>query len=513
MKNQSNRFWGFSAIPQIFFPAAGFVLLFIVLALSFQDSLADFFGAVGQFTFRYFGWFYVLVVSTLLIFLLWVAFSSYGHLRLGRDDELPAYSTRSWFAMLFAAGIGTILMFWGVAEPLSHFVNPPLAGVEPESLDAARNAMNIALYHFGLHTWTIFVLPALAIAYFSYRHDLPLRISSVFYPLLGERIYGPAGWAIDTIALVGTLFGVSVSVGLGALQINSGLTAVFGFQPSQALQLIVVALVTLVACLSVVLGLDRGIKRLSEINIMLALMVMLFVWLVGPTLFITSGIVQNFGNYMQNLPWMAFWTEAYQGTSWQQSWTVFYWAWTISWAPYVGIFIARISRGRTIKQFVLGALGAPMLFTLIWMSVFGITAIDMELNKGIDLKTQVQADVAVALFDFLYQLPLPILSSVLSLLVILIFLTTSADSAALVIDQLSRRNDQHSQVLLRVFWTLMIGTTAATLLSGGGLPVLQNVVTALGFPFCILLLLMAISLYQALGRDQRHSTHSKQLSG
>lgn len=503
MTNQSNRFWGFSAIPQIFFPAAGFVLLFIVLALSFQDSLAGFFGDLGQFTFRYFGWFYVLVVSSLLIFLLWVAFSCYGAVRLGHDDEAPAYSTGSWFAMLFAAGIGTILMFWGVAEPLSHYVNPPLVGIEPESLDAARNAMNVALYHFGLHTWTIFVLPALAIAYFSYRHNLPLRISSVFYPLLGERIYGPIGWVIDVIALVGTLFGVSVSVGLGALQINSGLSAVFDFQASQILQLSIVLLVTLVACLSIALGLDRGIKRLSEINILLAMLVMLFVWIVGPTLFITSGIVQNFGNYVQNLPWMSFWTEAYQGTSWQQSWTVFYWAWTISWAPYVGIFIARISRGRTIKQFVLGALGAPMLFTLIWLSVFGITAIDMELNKGIDLKTQVQADVAVALFDFLYNLPLPILSSSLSLVVILIFLTTSVDSAAMVIDHITRREGQDSQMWQRLFWTAMIGTTAATLLSGGGLPVLQNVVTALGFPFCILLLLMTISLYRALGRDQR----------
>lgn len=503
MNNQSNRFWGFSAIPQIFFPAAGCVLLFIILALSFTDGVAGFFGDLGQFTFRYFGWFYVLVVSSLLIFLLWVAFSAFGALKLGADDEKPEYSTRSWFAMLFAAGIGTILMFWGVAEPLSHFVNPPLAGVEPESLDAARHAMNIALYHFGLHTWTIFALPALAIAYFSYRHHLPLRISSVFYPSLGERINGPAGWLIDSIALVGTLFGVSVSVGLGALQINSGLTAVFDLQPSQGLQLLVVVLVTLVACLSVAMGLDRGIKRLSEINILLAILVMIFMWIVGPTLFITSGIVQNIGSYLQNLPWMAFWTEAYQGTSWQQSWTVFYWAWTISWAPYVGIFIARISRGRTIKQFVLGALGAPMLFTLIWFSVFGITAIDMELNQGIDLKTQVQTDVAVALFDFLFQLPLPFISSTLSLIVIVIFLITSADSAALVIDKLSRKHGQPSQMWQRMFWTLMIGTTAAVMLLGGGLPVLQNVVTALGFPFCILLLLMAVSLYSALHRDQR----------
>jgi choline/glycine/proline betaine transport protein len=496
------RSLGLSAVPQIFFIAAALAVLFVAFAIPFSKPFADFFGALGTFTFAYFGWFYVLSVTGLLVFLIWIAMSRHGHLRLGPDDQPPEYTTLTWFTMLFAAGIGTILMFWGVAEPLSHFVNPPFVDVEPQSRESAKVAMNIALYHFGLHTWTIFTLPALAIGYFSYRKGLPMRISSVFYGLLGERIYGPIGWAIDIVALLGTLFGVAVSVGLGTLQLNSGLAYLFGLPVSVASQIIIVALITIVATVSVALGLDRGIKRLSYINIVLAMALLVFVWVVGPTLFITSGAVQNLGMYIQNLPWMSLWTEAYQGTSWQQSWTVFYWAWTISWAPYVGIFIARISKGRTIRQLVLGALGAPFLFTLIWFSVFGLSAIDLELNRAVDLSTQVKADVSVALFSFLEQFPLATFTSVASVVIIIIFLTTSGDSAALVMDLLSRRENQPSRIWQRIFWMLLLGFLSGTLLLGGGLGALQNVITALGFPFCVLLVFMAMALVKALNSEE-----------
>lgn len=492
---------GLSAVPQIFFPAAALAIVFVLFAIPFNKSFALFFGELGRFTFYYFGWFYVLSVSGLLVFLLWIATSRYGGIRLGSDNQLPEYSTLTWFVMLFAAGIGTILMFWGVAEPLSHYMNPPFVDVEPESRESAKAAMNIALYHFGLHTWTIFTLPAVAIGYFSYRKGLPMRISSVFYGVLGERIYGPLGWVIDIVALLGTLFGVAVSVGLGTLQLNSGLFYLFGFSISPASQIMIVTVISLVATASVALGLDRGIKRLSYMNIALSILLLVFVWAVGPTLFITAGAVQNFGIYMQNLPWMSLWTEAYQGTSWQQSWTVFYWAWTISWAPYVGLFIARISKGRTIRQLVIGALGAPLLFTLLWFSVFGLSAIDLELNHGVDLATQVKTDVSVALFTFLEQFPWTTFTSVLSAIIIVIFLTTSADSAALVMDLLSRRENQPSRTWQRVFWMLLLGTLSATLLLGGGLPALQNVITALGFPFCVLLVFMAIALTRALKKE------------
>ena len=490
-----------NAIPQIFFTSSAIVIAFVLVAVPFSGPVAGFFETLSTFTYINFGWFYVLSVSGLLGFLIWVAMSRYGDIRLGPDDAQPEYPTLTWFAMLFAAGIGTILMFWGVAEPMSHFANPPLDDVEPGTVDAARHAMNISLYHFGLHTWTIFTMPALAIGYFTYRQGLPMRISSIFYTVLGDRIFGPIGWTIDIIALVGTLFGVAVSIGLATLQLNSGLNYVFGVPVSQFSQIMIVVVITMIATISVALGLDRGIKRLSQFNIVIALLVMLFIWITGPTLFITSGMVQNFGNYLQNLPWMAFWTEAFQGTSWQRSWTVFYWAWTISWAPYVGIFIARISKGRTIRQFVSGALGAPLLFTVIWFSVFGLAGMDLELNQGVNLSAEVEADVPVALFSFLENFPWSLLTSALSIVVITVFLTTSADSAALVVDLLSRRDDQPSKVGQRIFWTLLLGTVAGTLMLAGGLEALQNVVTTLGFPFCILLVFMAVAMQRAMHAD------------
>ncbi|MCW8195064.1 BCCT family transporter [Proteobacteria bacterium 005FR1] len=492
---------GISAIPAIFFSAAGLAVLFVVFAIPFNEQFAAFFGMLTEFTVAYFGWFYILSVTGLLLFLIWVALSRYGEIRLSADHEGPEYDTVTWFAMLFAAGVGTILMFWGVAEPMSHFANPPVEGIAPGTAEAGELAMAIALYHFGLHTWTIFTLPALAIGYFAYRQGLPMRISSIFYTVLGDRIYGPIGWAIDVIAVLGTLFGVAVSVGLGTLQLNSGLNYLFGLPTAASTQIAIVAVITVIATISVALGLDRGIKRLSEFNIIVALLILLFVWWAGPTLFLTAGTVQNVGNYLQNLPWLAFWTETYQGTDWQRSWTVFYWAWTISWAPYVGIFIARISRGRTIRQFVGGALGAPLLFTIIWFSIFGLAAIDLELNQGVNLTAQVQADVSVALFTFLEEFPLATITSAASVLIIVVFLTTSADSAALVVDLLSRRDDQPSRTGQRVFWTLLLGAIAATLLLGGGLDALQNVITTLGFPFCVLLVFMAVALTRALHAD------------
>jgi len=498
-----------SAIPQIFYSAALIGSVFVAFALPYHREFAQFFGALGGYTFTHFGWFYVLSVSALLIFLFWLAASRYGAIKLGTDQEPPAYSTSAWFVMLFAAGIGTVLMFWGVAEPLSHFRDPPLLDVAPGTRAAAKMAMNISLYHFGLHTWTIFILPAVALGYFGYRRGLPMRVSSVFYPLLHNKIYGPWGWAIDVIALLGTLFGVAVSLGLGTLQLNTGLQQVFGAPKAEWMQMLVLAVITAIATLSVALGLDRGIKTLSYINIAIALLLLVFIAGLGPTQFILAGTVQNIGSYLQNLPWMSFWTEAYQGTSWQRSWTVFYWAWTISWAPYIGLFIAHISRGRSIRQVIIGGLGAPLVFTLIWFSVFGLSAIDLDMHQQADLSAQVKANAAIALFSFLEHFPLSLVTSVFSLIIIVIFLTTSADSAALVMDLLTRKKGQPSHTWQRVFWMLLMGVVAASLLLGGGLPALQNVITALGFPFCVLLVFMALVLFAGL-KDELDSRERAQ---
>ncbi len=492
---------GLQTIPAVFFSSALIAVVFVGLAIPFHQPFADFFGFLTTWISTYLGWFYILTVTSLLIFLIWIAMSRYGNIRLGADDERPEYSAFTWFAMLFAAGIGTILMFWGVAEPMSHFDNPPLEGVEGGTRESGQLAMNIAFYHFGLHTWTIFALPGLAIAYFAFRHKLPVRISSLFYPLFGKRVHGPLGWVIDIIAVLGTLFGVATSVGLGTLQLASGMHYLTGIENDHVTQLGLLAIITVIATISVALGLDRGIRRLSQFNILIAVMLMLFVLAVGPTLFIMRGMIESAGSYLHTLPWLAFWNEAFQDTDWQRSWTVFYWAWTISWAPYVGIFIARISRGRTIRQFVAGVLLAPTLFTIVWFSVFGLSAINLELEHGVDLASQVQADVSVALFSFLEAFPLAMFSAGASVLIIIIFLTTSADSASLVIDMLSRRADQRSLVRQRIFWALAIGAIAGTLLLAGGFDVLQNVITTLGFPFCVLLAFMGIALYRAVRAD------------
>ncbi len=501
MLQRLQQLLGLQTIPAVFFTSALLAVLFVVLASIYDAPVATFFGDLTTWISTYLGWFFVLTVTMLLLFLLWLALSRYGDIRLGADDSRPDYGNLTWFTMLFAAGIGTILMFWGVAEPLSHYAAPPLEDTVAGTRESAALAMKFALYHFGLHTWTIFALPSLALAYFSYRHGLPLRISSIFYPLLGQRAFGPVGWTIDIVAVMGTLFGVAVSLGLGTLQLNSGLHYLFGVPVAGASQVAIIATISTIAAISVALGLDRGIRRLSQINILMAAGLLLFVWVAGPTLFITKGLVESVGGYLHSLPWLAFWTEAFQGTGWQREWTVFYWAWTISWAPYVGIFIARISRGRTIREFVAGVLLAPTLFTVFWFSGFGLSAIDLDLNQGVDLASQVQADVSVALFSFLEQFPLSAMVSALSVVIIIIFFTTSSDSASLVIDMLSRRDDQASPARQRVFWALAQGAIAATLLLAGGFQALQNVITTLGLPFCALLVFMAVSLRRALHAD------------
>lgn len=503
MLERLQRRLGLQTIPAVFFTSAGVATLFVALAVPFDEVVADSFGLLTGWLARNLGWFYIFSVTSLLVFLLGLAVSRYGNIRLGADDSRPDYSNLTWFTMLFAAGIGTILMFWGVAEPVSHFANPPFEGVQAGSGKAASDAMTIAMYHFGMHTWTIFAMPGLAIGYFAYRHNLPMRISSLFYPIFGERAFGPWGWAVDVIAVLGTLFGVATSLGLGALQMNSGLNYLFGLPSTGPVQVVLIAAITCIAATSVALGLDKGVRRLSQFNIVLAMVLLGFVLVAGPTVFIAEGVVQTLGSYFDALPWLAFWTETFTETEWQRQWTLFYWAWTISWAPYVGIFIARISRGRTIREFVGGVLLAPTAFTLVWFGIFGLSAIQIEMSGQMNLAEQVQQDPSVAIFAFLEAFPFAQLVSALSVVIIVIFFTTSSDSASLVIDMLTRRDDQPSLVRQRIFWAAAQGIIAATLLLAGGLDALQNVITSLGLPFCILLIFMAVALFRALQADYR----------
>lgn len=507
---------GLEANPVVFFVSAALGIVFVAITIAFTGSVGKVFTDLSQRVLETTGWFYILGVTTFLIFLLWIALSPFGRIRLGADDERPSYSDPVWFGMLFAAGIGTILMFWGVAEPMLHFADPPPFGdVEAGTPEAAKQALDFTLYHFGLHTWSIFGLPALGFAFFAYRRGLPMRVSSVLHPLLGDRIYGPIGNAIDILAVLGTLFGVATSLGLGTLQINGGLNHLAEVDQALPVQVGLIAAITGLAMTSVVLGLDKGIRRLSSFNILLAVFLLLFVLVTGPTLFLLRATVESTGSYLTNLPQLAFWADALGDTGWQGDWTVFYWAWTITWAPFVGIFIARISKGRTIRQFVLGVLFLPTAFTLVWFTTFGFGAIDLDTRLGGSISELLLADednVPISLFVFLENFPLATVISWIAVLIVVIFFTTSSDSASFVIDMLASSDvTDIAPVRQRVFWAVSEGVVAATLLSVGGLEALQEVITVFGLPFFVLGLLIIYSLLRGVREDQAMSRESIEL--
>ena len=502
---------GLRTSPTIFFGSFLFATAFIVLTLVFPTFMSDTFATGSGWILDNLGWFYILGVSVFLVYLVVTAIGRFGRIRLSPHDEPPEHSFLAWFAMLFAAGIGTILMFWGVAEPVNHFANPPMADVDGGTVEAAREAMSFTLYHFGLHTWTIFALPSLAFAYFMYQRNLPPRVSSLFHPLLGDKgIHGPIGKAIDIIAIVGTLFGVAVSIALGTLQINAGLSAVLGIDQTTWSIIAIVGVVTLLALCSVIAGLEKGIKVLSNLNILAAVALMLFVLVSGPTLHLLRGTIEGVGLYAQNLPYLAFWNDSFDDNpGWQNGWTIFYWAWTITWSPFVGIFIARISRGRTIREFVFGVLAAPVSFSIIWYGIFGFASFDIIRNQegGQQLVDSVLNDGAeVALFEFLEHFPLTTAMSVFSIVIVAIFFVTSMDSASLVMDSMARGHDEDERVPVfqRAIWAVTVGAVAAVLLimnPDKGITALEEFITIVGLPFFVMGYLMMWALNRAMKED------------
>ena len=512
---------GLKTDPTIFFTSAGIMILFLVALLIAPDAIGAAFGAGREWIVTNLGWFFILGVTTWVAFLLWVAMSRYGAIRLGGNDAKPTYTNVSWFAMLFAGGIGTVLMFWGVAEPISHFANPPRSDVEPFSVTAADDAMSFAIYHLGLHTWAIFAMPGLAFAYFIYRYNLPMRFSSVFYPFLGERIYGPIGKSLDIFAILGTLFGVAVSIGLGTQQINAGLTELWGVPDAVITKVLIIAVLTTVAVGSIVAGLDSGVKLLSNINIGMAVGLLLFVLFTGSTVFLLRAVVETFGLYITNLLPMAFWNDTLARYSseggtwgWQGSWTVFYWAWTVTWSPFIGIFVARISRGRTIREFVLGVLFAPSIFTLVWFAIFGWSAMEIDGigpaaraalgdQAGV-LSAAVAESIPLAMFAFFDNFPAATLIKGLAVVIVAIFFATSSDSASLVVDMLCTGSADPGPWHQRVFWGVSEGMLAAMLIvlaGDAGLTALQQVITVVGLPMFILVFIMMFSLYRGLSQE------------
>ncbi|SES28882.1 choline/carnitine/betaine transport [Tranquillimonas rosea] len=506
---------GLRTDPTIFFVSAGFMVVFVIALVVAPGPIGDAFAAGRAWITAKLGWFFILGVSGWFLFLLWAAMSSHGNIRLGGQDAKPDFSNISWFTMLFAGGIGTVLMFWGVAEPISHFSDPPFDTVEPYSVAAAEDGIGIAVYHLGLHTWTIFALPGLAFAYFIYRYDLPVRVSSVFYPMLGEGIHGPIGKTIDIFAVLGTLFGVAVSLGLGSSQIAAGLDELLGTGTGVLVQVCILAVLTAVAVGSIVAGLDSGVKLLSNINIGLAVLLMIFVLIFGSTLFLLRGIVQTAGIYAEMLPQMAFWNDLladYKGSGddgwgWQADWTVFYWTWTVTWSPFIGLFVARISRGRTIREFVLGVLFAPSMFTLVWFAIFGWSAMEIDGigaearnalgDQAGQISEAVSNSIPLAMFAFFENFPMTTFVQGFAVVIVAIFFATSSDSASLVVDMLCTGNAEPGPTRQRVFWGVAEGLVAAMLIvlaGDAGLTALQQVITVIGLPIFILVCGMAVSL-------------------
>lgn len=490
----------------IFWVSALICLFFVVWTLAAPENVSNAFTATLNFFIKNFGWSFMISVALFLTFCLCLAFSKYGQIKLGKDDEEPEYSTASWFAMLFSAGMGIGLVFWGIAEPMYHFAGPPFG--EPKTAEAAEVAMRYAFFHWGLHPWAIYAVVGLPLAYFQFRKGLPSLISSTFYPLLGEQgIRGPIGRAIDCLAVIVTLFGVATSLGLGTMQINSGLNFVYGMPNSTPVSILIIAAITVLFTISVVTGIKKGIKFLSNLNMVLAFIMMVFLLSVGPTRYILNLFSETIGQYLQNIVWMSFFLDtqgdvaARTGYDWVGAWTVFYWAWWITWAPFVGAFIARISRGRTIKEFILGTLAAPALLSFIWFAIMGGTALNIDLFGAGGIADAVAKDVTSAFFITLNNFPLAQLASLLAMAMIVIFFITSADSATFVVGMMTSGGDMEPKTGLKVIWGIIEGAIAAMLLIVGGLKAVQTVALAIGFPFMVIMLFMMYAFMKGLNRE------------
>ncbi|ODT82292.1 MAG: transporter [Pelagibacterium sp. SCN 64-44] len=486
--------------PPVFFGALAVIGVFLAIGIVVPGQAAAIFARLQAAILSGFGWLYLLAVAIILAAMLLLCLSRFGTLKLGPDDSTPDFSFPSWIAMLFAAGMGIGLMFYGVGEPMTHYMAPPTA--DPHTVQAVREAMSVTFFHWGIHAWAVYAVVGLSLAYFGYRYNLPLTIRSGLYPLLKERINGPIGHVVDIFAIVGTVFGIATSMGVGVAQINAGLNFLVGVPISIPVQLVIIAVVTAMATLSVVSGLDKGVRILSELNLVVAILLMLFVLAMGPTTQLFRDLVQNLGLYLDSMVLRTFNIYAYEPTPWIDAWTLFYWAWWISWSPFVGMFIARISRGRTVREFITAVLFIPAGFTFIWMTVFGNTAIFIDSTiAGGALGTAIASDLSVGLFEFFTYLPFPAITSTLAVILVGVFFVTSADSGSLVIDAIAAGGETETTTIQRVFWCGFEGAVAALLLLAGGLGALQSATIASALPFILVILALLWSLLTGMRAD------------
>lgn len=493
---------GWKVNPAVFWPASLLSIIVIAMAALMPNVLNSVLDHIQTRIFHDLSWFYILAVGIILVGMVYLSFSRFGDIRLGPDHAKPDYDLVTWFAMLFSTGMGIGIMFFGVAEPVMHFLEPPTGA--GGTVQAAREALELTFFHWGLHAWAIYASVGLMLAYFGYRHALPLTLRSALYPLIGDRIHGWMGNAVDIFAILGTVFGVATSLGFGVLQLNSGLSYLFDAPIGIEVQSILIVVITAIAATSVASGLNKGIKLLSQANLWLAVVLLILVFALGPTANLLKHFVENVGLYMSGIVSKTFNLYAYEpkSSNWLGGWTLLYWGWWISWSPFVGLFIARISRGRTIREFVSGVLLIPAGFTLLWMTAFGNSAIELIMSGvGADLATSVKADVSTALFKFFEYFPMTQLLSVIGMLMVVIFFVTSADSGAFVADALASGGIRKTPAKQRVFWSALSGVGAMVLLWAGGLQALQTLTLLSALPFAVVLLIALFGLLKALRID------------
>ncbi|WP_110670731.1 choline BCCT transporter BetT [Salinicola halophilus] len=502
--------------PVVFYGSVIGIVVFSLWAMVATEQANGIINALLGWISNTFGWYYFLTVVIYLAFVIFIGVSRFGKIRLGPEHSRPDFNIFSWSAMLFSAGIGIGVIFFALAEPLTQFYNAPNA--PDDQVAAARHAMQITFLHWGMSGWGIYTLIGMALAFFSYRHNLPLTISSALYPIFGKRIFGPIGHVVDIAAVLGTVFGIAASLGIGVIQLNFGLDFMFGITESVWTQTALVLMIVAFATISAVTGVERGIRRLSEFNILLAVALLLFVLFAGKTIFLLNALVMNVGDYLSNFVSMSFNTYAFdRPTDWLNAWTLFFWAWWIAWGPFVGLFLARISRGRTIRTFVAGTLTLPIAFMMIWMSILGNSAIDMAMNGASEFGQQVMDNPPGGIYLFLQEYPFPLFTTAAVSILAIVFFITSGDSGALVLSNFtSHLKDVNSDapIWMRILWSAVIGVLTLSLLLAGGLSTLQSAVVITGLPFSIVLFFMIAGLYKALKVEAfKEDSHRLSLSG
>jgi glycine betaine transporter len=479
--------------------SAGFILLVVLWGILVPDNMASVFNDVLAALTRNFGWLYLWIVLALVLFAAFVAFSRYGNLKLGGEDEEPEFSAGSWFAMLFAAGMGIGLVFWGVAEPISHYVTAP-PGIKSGTPEAANAAMRYVFFHWGLHPWAVYGIVALAIAFFQYRRNGDALISTATSALPWGPVRRMSG-LFNGLAVVATAFGVAASLGMGALQINSGLQAVFGVDVNETWQVAIIVVTTAIFVASAVSGVEKGVKLLSNFNMLLAALLALAVFLLGPTVAIIDTFSNTLGNYLSDIVRMSLRATPFRDGNWVGAWTIFYWAWWISWSPFVGLFIARVSRGRTIREFIVGTVLAPSLVAFLWFSIFGGSALTMQIWQHVPIAAALKNDVATALFAMFNAMPFGLAMSVVATLLVLVFFVTSGDSAVLVLGMMSTGGNPNPPARVKVIWGALVAGIAISLLLAGGLQAVQTATIVFALPLTLVIVLMVLSLWRAMRED------------